>query len=52
MTAINSLTHIKSIHTNTELGSKHIRKICGFVVGKNMFSSYIISAKFPMAKLR
>jgi hypothetical protein len=40
MTAINSVTHIKSIHTNTELGSKHIRKHMSICFEKNMFSPY------------
>jgi hypothetical protein len=38
MTAINSLTHVRIIHTNAELSSKHKRKKCRFFVEKNMWS--------------
>jgi hypothetical protein len=34
MTAINSLTHVSSTHTNVDDSSKHIRNICRFCVQK------------------
>jgi hypothetical protein len=37
MTAINSLTHIRSIHTNVEPSSKHIRTKYVDFVSKKMF---------------
>jgi hypothetical protein len=36
-TAISSLTHVRSIHTNVELNSKHIT-ICRFCVRKTFFT--------------
>jgi hypothetical protein len=36
MIAINSLTHIGSIHTNTRLGSKHIRKNMSILYSRRM----------------
>jgi hypothetical protein len=52
MTSRNSLTHVRSTHSNMEDNSKHIRKNMSILCEKNMFSLYGTCAHLQLPTFR